>query len=128
MQRIDDESFRQRFSPRRKTSIWSKKNKIAAEKMIEAGKMSKSGLHAIQVAKENGKWDMAYSSQVVPDLPKDLSDALKQNKLAWKNYNKFSNSTKLQYVYWVTNAKKEKTRQKRILEVVKKANQNIKPR
>ena len=127
MQSIDTDRFRQRFSPRRKNSIWSKKNKETDEKMIRAGKMSEAGFKTINLAKENGKWDMAYSSKVAPTIPSDLTEALKKNELAWRNFSKFSNSTRFQYVYWVTSAKKDETRRKRIVEVVKKATKNIRP-
>ena len=89
--------------------------------------MKPAGIVAINIAKQNGKWDTAYSSKTVPKIPKDLENALKKNKLAWENYNNFPNSTKLQYIYWIKNAKKDETRQKRIINVVKKAIQNIKP-
>jgi len=126
MQSIDNNSFRQRFSPRKKNSIWSKKNKETAEKMIQEGKMKKSGFETINIAKQNGNWDAAYSSKDVPVLPKDLEKALKQNKLVWKNFNKFSNSKRLQFIYWVNSAKKDETRQKRIINVVIKSTLNIK--
>ena len=127
MQSIDSQRFRQRFSPRRKNSIWSKKNKETAEKMIQTGKMSEAGLKTIEKAKENGKWDIAYSSELAPTIPNDLTESLKKNELAWRNFHKFSNSTRLQYIYWVTTAKKDETRRKRIVEVVKKAIKNIRP-
>jgi len=46
---------------------------------------------------------------------------LRKKGVAWKNFSGFSNSTKLQYVYWVNNAKKDETRRKRIASVVLKA-------
>ena len=127
MQSIDTERFRQRFSPRRKSSIWSKSNKEKAEKMIQAEKMTQAGFETINEAERNGKWDIAYSSKMPLAVPKDLAKALKENELAWKNFEKFSNSTKLQYIYWVNSAKKDETRRKRIIVVVKKASQKIKP-
>jgi uncharacterized protein YdeI (YjbR/CyaY-like superfamily) len=127
MQSIDVFRFRQRFSPRKKKSIWSKKNKETAEKMIKIGKMTQAGFETINDAKRNGKWDNAYSSKKVPPIPDDLDKALKENKLAWKNFNNFSNSTKFQYIYWIDSAKKDKTREKRIINVVKKASLNSKP-
>ena len=123
MQSIDPETFRQRFSPRRKNGIWSKKNKETAEKMIKEKKMKKPGFSTIEIAKQNGKWDNAYSSNMVMTIPKDLKKTLMQKKLAWKNFNNFSNSTKLQYIYWINDAKKEETRQKRINEILKRASQ-----
>jgi uncharacterized protein YdeI (YjbR/CyaY-like superfamily) len=127
MQSIDANRFRQRFSPRKKNSIWSQKNKETAKKMIQNGKMVLAGFEKIKEAKLNGKWATAYSSKKPPTVPEDLVKALKENESAWENFNEFSNSTKFQYVYWVNSAKKDETRQKRISAVVKKARQKIKP-
>lgn len=121
MQSIDASRFRQRFSPRKKNSIWSKLNKETAEKMIQKGKMTPAGFKKINEAKSNGKWDTAYSSKTAPAIPEDLAKALKENEPAWNNFNEFSNSTKLQYVYWVNSAKKDETRRKRITAVVERA-------
>ena len=127
MQRIDASRFRQRFSPRKNNSIWSKNNKKTAEKMIQKGKMTPAGFETIKEAKTNGKWAAAYSSKTAPAIPKDLAKALKESEPAWTNFKKFSNSTKLQYVYWVNSAKKDETRRKRIIAVVEKARQKINP-
>ncbi len=123
MQSIDTSKFRQRFSPRKKTSIWSKINKETAEKMIRRGKMTPSGFETINKAKANGKWSAAYSSITAPAIPNDLEKSLKENEPAWKNFKEFSNSTKLRYIYWVTTAKKEETRKRRIGAVVKKTSE-----
>ena len=127
MQSIDANRFRQRFSPRKKNSIWSKNNKETAEKLIQKGKMAPAGFETIKEAKTNGKWAAAYSSKTAPAIPTDLEKALKENEPAWTNFKKFSNSTKLQYVHWVNTAKKDDTRRKRINAVVKKASQKIEP-
>ena len=121
MQSVDDTVFRQRFTPRKKGSIWSKSNRDRAEKMIREEKMVPAGFEAVCEAKVNGRWDAAYSSKTVPTIPEDLAEALMRSEVAWRNFNGFSNSTKLQYVYWVNNAKKDETRRKRIASVVLKA-------
>ena len=89
--------------------------------------MTQAGFETIDEAKRNGKWDTAYSSKMISKIPKDLAKALKKNEIAWKNFKKYSNSTKFQYIYWIKSAKKDETRRKRIIDVVKKAAQNIKP-
>ena len=127
MQSINAERFRQRFSPRRKNSIWSRNNKERAEKMIRTGKMMESGFETVNEAKRNGKWNAAYSSKRGATIPSDLAEALKENEVAWNNFNRFSNSVKFQYVYWVKAAKKEETRRRRVVDVVKMAAQSIKP-
>jgi uncharacterized protein YdeI (YjbR/CyaY-like superfamily) len=48
---------------------------------------------------------------VVPDY---LIAALKKNKAAQANFEKFSDSHKQEYVDWLTDAKREETRQKRL--------------
>jgi len=127
MQRIDADRFRQRFSPRKRNSIWSKINRERAEKMIELGLMTRAGFEAVEEAKRNGQWDSAYSSRVTPIIPEDLVKALKENNVSWENFDRFSNSVKLQYVHWVESAKRGETRARRIVEVVRRAGQNIKP-
>ena len=96
MQSIDAGTFRQRFSPRRKISIWSQKNKETAKKMIRAGKMTPAGFETINDAKRNGKWNAAYSSKKWVAIPSDLAEALNENQCAWNNFNRFSNSVKVQ--------------------------------
>jgi uncharacterized protein YdeI (YjbR/CyaY-like superfamily) len=120
IQSVDTTRFRQRFSPRKRNSIWSKSNKERAEKMIQLGKMAAPGFEAINEAKRNGKWDISYSSDMVSSVPEDLEEALKKNG-AWNTFKRYSNSTKLQYIYWVNSARKDETRRKRIASVVMKA-------
>jgi uncharacterized protein YdeI (YjbR/CyaY-like superfamily) len=57
MQPIDGERHAQRFTPRRKTSNWSERNKERAARLIEQGRMTDAGLAKIEEAKRNGRWD-----------------------------------------------------------------------
>jgi uncharacterized protein YdeI (YjbR/CyaY-like superfamily) len=121
MQRVDNIRFRLRFSPRKKNSIWSRSNRDRAEKTIQAGKMATSGFEAVSEAKRSGNWDRAYSSNMALTIPKDLTEALKENVTAWESFKRYPNSKKLQCIYWINNAKKDATRRKRITTVVMKA-------
>jgi uncharacterized protein YdeI (YjbR/CyaY-like superfamily) len=56
MNRVDEDSYRQRFSPRRRKSIWSKSNKELASRLIEKEKMTRAGFEAIKKGKNSGKW------------------------------------------------------------------------
>jgi uncharacterized protein YdeI (YjbR/CyaY-like superfamily) len=127
MNSIDGERFRLRFSPRRRGSVWSLLNRERAERLIEVGLMAEAGLRAVEEAKGSGMWDAAYTSRVEPEVPGDLSEALKENAEALENFEAFSNSAKLMYVRWVENAKREGTRARRISEVVRRAALNIRP-
>jgi uncharacterized protein YdeI (YjbR/CyaY-like superfamily) len=127
MQSIDAERFRQRFSPRRRNSIWSRINRVRAEKLIDEGMMREAGFEAIEEAKRNGMWDSAYTSKEEPVTPRDLLEVLKKDRVGYENWENFSNSVKLMYVRWVESAKREETRARRIIEVVRRAAENIKP-
>lgn len=59
MQPIDAERYALRFTPRRKGSNWSERNKGRAAKLIEEGRMTEAGLAEIEEAKRNGRWDEA---------------------------------------------------------------------
>ncbi|MBU2446926.1 MAG: YdeI/OmpD-associated family protein [Bacteroidetes bacterium] len=50
-----------------------------------------------------------------------------KNKKAWENFNGFANSYQNIYIGWITNAKREETRKKRIKEVVRRSASNQKP-
>ncbi len=123
---IDDEKFMQKYTPRRPNSVWSEINKNSALKMIKEKKMTKHGLVKIEEAKRNGKWSEAYTSKRKLSIHKDLKDALVRSKKAWKNFNNFANTYQNMYIGWVTSAKRKETRKGRIIEVVKRSEQNKK--
>ena len=119
MRSFDENRFIQRFSPRKSGSVWSELNKNRALQMIRAGKMTKAGLETIEEAKVNGKWKEAYSSRKVT-VPQDVADALKENGSAWKEFSELPNSLRLQYVFWIGQAKKPETRERRIGELIER--------
>ena len=126
MRRIDDERHMWRFAPRKPNSIWSLSNRARAERLIREGRMTSAGMEKIMAAKKSGKWDTAYAPSKPPRLPRDLKEALMKNRKAWTNFQAFAKSYRTTYIYWVTAAKREDTRKKRIEQVVEKAAQNLK--
>ncbi|OOG74213.1 YdeI family protein [Flavobacterium sp. A45] len=124
---IDEHSRRQIFSPRKDKSVWSKLNKTYIEKLIADNLMHESGLAKIEKAKQNGSWN---SLDAVEDLiiPEDLEQAFEQNKIAFENYKNFSPTYRKSYLYWLNQAKRAETRNKRITEIIDLCNQNKKAR
>lgn len=53
-----------------------------------------------------------------PTAPDDLLVALKENKQARATFDAFSPSCKREYVEWITEAKRDQTRQRRIAQAV----------
>jgi uncharacterized protein YdeI (YjbR/CyaY-like superfamily) len=126
LKRLDDERCARKFMPRRSKSRWSELNKKRAEKMMEAGWMTEAGLARIKEAKESGEWFKAPLSRKELVVPAFMRDALARNKKASANFNKLANSYKRQYVGWVSSAKKEETRKRRLAEVISVLEQNKK--
>lgn len=80
--RIDADRYRQRFTPRRPRSKWSKVNRRKVEELISAGRMREAGLAEVERAKADGRWDAAYDGIAEATVPDDLAAALDQAGLA----------------------------------------------
>lgn len=52
------------------------------------------------------------------EMPEDLSNAMRENNDAATNYEKLSFSAKKKYVTWITSAKKQETRDDRVVKAV----------
>jgi len=124
---IDNERYKQKYTPRRKNSIWSKLNKKRVEKMIQAGKMTEAGQLKIEEAKQNGQWEKAYGMRIKPEIPEDLLAALRLNENALENFMKFAPSHQTTYIYWLNAAKRPETRKKRIVQIMGFSEKNQKP-
>lgn len=54
--RYDEVSRIQRFSPRRKHSMWSASNVERVRRMVAEGRMRPAGQHEVDLAKADGRW------------------------------------------------------------------------
>lgn len=124
--RIDDETYMQRYSPRKAKSVWSLVNKKKVTRLIERKKMTEAGMLMVEIAQENGEWDKAYSLKVKVEIPIELEEALKFNPLAFENFYKFSLSNQQNYIRWIVEAKRAETIQKRIDAVVSRSEKGLK--
>jgi uncharacterized protein YdeI (YjbR/CyaY-like superfamily) len=81
---LDEERLAQRFSPRIRTSGLSQMNKERIRVLIARKKMTKAGLAAVAHLFDPAKDDAADFV-----VPPDILRALKANKRAWENFQKF---------------------------------------
>lgn len=125
IRKIDDERYVRKFSPRRPGSIWSKLNISRVNKLRREGRMTKWGLDAF--AKRTGKISlMEKINRAGVRVPRDLEDALRKNKIAWNNFQHFTESYRKRYLIWISGAKRPETRKKRIDEAVVLIARNVK--
>jgi uncharacterized protein YdeI (YjbR/CyaY-like superfamily) len=92
--RIDDDSYAQRFSPRNPKSPYSEANKARLRKLVQEGRVIPSVKAVIP--------DIINEEFVVPF---DILGALKLNKVAWENFQKFSDQYQRIRVAYVDGAR-----------------------
>jgi uncharacterized protein YdeI (YjbR/CyaY-like superfamily) len=85
--RFDEESFLQRYTPRRPKSIWSQINREHVARLMAAGRMKPPGQRQVDAAKTDGRWNAAYApirSATEATIPDDLRAAIDANPRARK--------------------------------------------
>lgn len=106
---VDADSYCIRFTPRRKTSIWSAINVKKVEELTKAGLMKPEGLKAFAFLDENKS--PAYSSETqISELEPSLENQFKANSVAWDFFCKQAPSYRKVSIHWIMSAKQEKTR------------------
>lgn len=108
---IDDESYTIRFTPRKTGSIWSTVNVNRVQAL--ADRMRPAGLKAFEARKE-AKSGIYSHEQGEVELPGPYLKLLKANKQAHAFFEKQAGSYQKAAIWWVTSAKKEETRKKRL--------------
>ncbi|RNC86947.1 MAG: hypothetical protein ED556_05855 [Winogradskyella sp.] len=118
---------RQYFSPRNPKSNWSALNKKYIVELEQSGLIQDSGWKMINLAKETGTWT-AMDDVENGIIPENLQKAFDKNPRAFENYQNFSKGYRKGYLSWLQSAKREETKQKRITEIIRLCNANIKSR
>ena len=111
--RIDDESYSIRFTPRRKGSTWSAINIKRVAELKQFGRMHPAGLAAYEQRSDKKSGIYAYEN-APRTLPDEMEKAFRANKKAWAYFNEQPPWYRRVSIYWVTNAKKEETRARRL--------------
>jgi len=124
---IDDSSYIKRFTPRRKGSKWSARNRGIAAELIARGSMTEHGLAAIERAKAEGKWDTSEPTPVTGDQIAVLEEALHGVEPASTNYSKMSPSVRRTYAAFYLDAKSPDARARRLARIIDRLNLNLKP-
>jgi uncharacterized protein YdeI (YjbR/CyaY-like superfamily) len=116
--KYDDESFVQRFTPRRARSIWSKVNVGHVARLTEAGKMRPAGQAQIDAAKADGRWALAYDSGKDMTVPEDFLKELAKDKKAKAFFDTLNKTNLYSIGFRLQTAKKPETREKRMKQII----------
>ena len=114
---LDDTSFTNRFTPRRRTSNWSARNINRIRELTEAGLIRPPGLRAFE--ERDRRRDAIYSYEKGPaTLPEEAAARLRSDEAAWQFFSGQAPSYRNAAAYWVTSAKQEATRERRLAQLI----------
>jgi uncharacterized protein YdeI (YjbR/CyaY-like superfamily) len=111
---VDERWYRQRWTPRRARSRWSKINRAAAERMMERGEMQPAGLREVERARADGRWDAAYDAPSTATVPEDLQAALDADAAAAEFFAGLDSLNRYAILHRLQDAKKPETRARRL--------------
>jgi len=115
---IDDAWWLQKFTPRRRGSPWSQRNRGRAEELIAEGRMQAAGLREIEAARQDGRWDNAYAGQSTAEVPADLAAALAREPEAAAFFDTLSRGQRYSFIYRLQALKRAETRAARVEQYV----------
>lgn len=110
---IDEQRYMIRFTPRKKKSVWSQRNIDLVERLSAEGRMKPEGLTAFAFKNEHP--DSGYATADYDDtLPESMVAQFEATDGAWEFYQAQPPGYRRQTARWVTSAKREETRQRRL--------------
>lgn len=119
-QRIDEDTRRQRWTPRRPRSNWSLVNVAHAERLIAEGLMMPAGLAAFEA--RSPERTGVYSFEAPPgELTSQDAAALAANPLAQAWWGGASASYRRLVTAWLADAKRPETRARRLTQLVEES-------
>ena len=111
---IDERHWRQRFTPRKPRSRWSKRNRQRAEELLAAGEMAPAGVREVEAARADGRWDAAYDSSATAEVPPDLQAALDADPAARDFFAGLDRANRYAILYRLQEARRPETRARRL--------------
>jgi uncharacterized protein YdeI (YjbR/CyaY-like superfamily) len=127
IQRMDDERYMQKFTPRRNDSKWSALNKRRVAKLVKEGRLTEAGFKKLNYTNERddyGRTPQRNKEELKP--PPFLKKEFMKNRKVWDAFNRLAPSYRRNYIRWISAAKTKETQDKRIKEAVTLLNQNKK--
>lgn len=114
----DADTFLQRFTPRRKASMWSKRNVTLVEGLIASGRMRARGHAEIERAKADGRWERAYAGAATMEVPDDLVAALAASPAAAERFATLNGTNRYAVLHRIVTAPSPRSRAQRLAKAV----------
>ena len=118
VRRRDEVTYRQRFTPRRPRSNWSKNNVTRVATLGAGGRMHPAGIAEVERARADGRFEAAYPGQADIAVPDDLAAALTANPAAKAMFDVLTRQNRYAVLLRITLAKRPETRARRVEQFV----------
>ena len=118
LQKYDNVSYLQKFTPRRPKSLWSKRNQGHVTRLESEGKIKPAGRKEVDTAKVDGRWERAYDSPSKMSIPDDFISELSKDKKALIFFETLNRVNKYSIAYRLQTSKNQEIREKRMKEIV----------
>ena len=115
--RVDSEVTANRFTPRRKGSYWSAVNIGKVERLLTEGRIAPAGIAAFEKRAASAEARYSYENRPV-DLPGEMLARLQADEAARRHWEGQTSSYRRTAAFWVTSAKQEATRQRRLAQLI----------
>ena len=118
---FDDESFLQRYSPRRPKSLWSQVNRDNVARLIKAGRMTPHGQRQVDAAKADGRWAAAYApirTASEASVPADLRRSIEASPKALRMFQTLGKMNLFALRFRTNNMRTPEGRAKKIAQLV----------
>ena len=122
---LDDVSYKIRFTPRKRGSVWSAANVKRVQELTEQGRMQPAGLKVFEARAESKTDEYPYENPT-EELPPEYEKRFRANAKAWEYWMAQAPSYRKTCIWWVVSAKQEATREKRIATLIEDSAQGIK--
>lgn len=118
LDKYDDHTWLIRFTPRKPRSRWSQLNRTRATALLAEGRMRAPGAAQIDMAKSDGRWDLAYAPASTAEAPPDLAAALDANPKAAAFFATLTGANRYAILYRIGAAKTPEARARKITQFV----------
>ena len=118
---LDEQSYLQRYTPRRAKSLWSQINRDHVARLTAAGRMTPHGQRQVDAAKADGRWEAAYApirSATKETVPADLRAAIDASPRARKLFATLGRQNLFALIFRTNNMKTAAGRAKKIASLV----------
>lgn len=116
--RIDENRYVIRFTPRRPGSNWSAVNIKRMGELLAEGRVLPAGKAAFDRRRDDRSAIYSYEQRKAAELPEEYQQRFRQNAAAWEFFQSQPPWYRRTAAHWVTSAKKEETREKRLATLI----------